>query len=103
LEVKLANFAKSKNLRVKSTLLPHRNFYKYTWTSPVGKTHNQIDHLLVDKRRRHSNVFDVRSLRAADCDTENYLVVAKVSSAETKITQITYEEVQSQEVKRCRR
>jgi hypothetical protein len=51
----------------------HRNIYKYTWTSPDWK----IDHILVD-RRRHSNVLDVRSLRAADCDSDNYLVVAEV-------------------------
>jgi hypothetical protein len=40
-------------------------------------THNQIDYILVD-RRRHSNVLDVRSFRAANCDTDHYLVVAKV-------------------------
>ena len=49
----------------------------YTWTSPVGKTHNQIDHILVD-RRRHSSILDVRSFRGADCNTGNYLVVAKL-------------------------
>jgi hypothetical protein len=32
--VRLVNFATSKNLRVKSTTFPHRNIYKYTWTSP---------------------------------------------------------------------
>jgi hypothetical protein len=48
-EVRLINFAISKNLRVKSTMFPHRNIYKYTWTSPDGKTHNQIDHILVDR------------------------------------------------------
>ena len=51
--------------------------YKYTWTSPDGKTHNQIDHILMD-RRRHSSILDVRSLRRADCDTDHYLVVAKL-------------------------
>jgi hypothetical protein len=51
-------FATSKNLRVKSTKFPHCNIYKYTWTSPDRKAHNQIDHILVD-RRRHSNVLDV--------------------------------------------
>jgi hypothetical protein len=45
--------------------------------SPDGKTHNQIDHILVD-RRRHSSVLDVKSFRATDCDTDHYLVVAKV-------------------------
>jgi hypothetical protein len=56
--VRLVNSATSKNLRVKSTIFPHRNIYKYSWTSSDGKTHNQIDHILVD-RRRHSNVLDV--------------------------------------------
>jgi hypothetical protein len=75
--VRLVNFATSKKLRVKSTMFPHRNIHKYTWTSPDGKSHIQIDQILVDKRR-HSNVLDVRSFRPADCDSDHYLVGAKV-------------------------
>jgi hypothetical protein len=75
--VRSLNFATSKNLRAKSTMFPHRNIHKHTWTSPDGETHNQIDHILVD-RRRHSNVLDFRSFRTADCDNDHYLVVAKV-------------------------
>jgi endonuclease/exonuclease/phosphatase family metal-dependent hydrolase len=60
------------------TMFPHRSIHKYTWMSPDGKTHNHIDHILVD-RRRHSNVLDVRSFRAADCDSDHCLVVAKVT------------------------
>jgi exonuclease III len=75
--VRLVNFATSKHLRVKSTMFPHRNIHKYIWTSPDVKTHNQIDHILVH-RRRHSNVLDVRSFRVADCDSDHYLLVAKV-------------------------
>jgi hypothetical protein len=56
--VPLVNFATSKTLRVKSSMFPHRSIHKYTWTSPDGKTHNQIDHILAD-RRRHSNILDV--------------------------------------------
>ena len=40
--VRLVNFATSKNMVVKSTMFPHRNIHKDTWTSPDGKTHNQI-------------------------------------------------------------
>ena len=39
--VRLVNFATSKDLVVKSTMFPHRNIHKYTWTSPDGKTHNE--------------------------------------------------------------
>jgi hypothetical protein len=56
--VRLVNFATSKDLRVKSTTFPHCNIHKYTWTSPDGKTHGQIDHILVDDRR-HSSVLYV--------------------------------------------
>jgi hypothetical protein len=58
-------------------MFPHRNIHKYTWTSPDWNTHNQIDRILID-RRRHSIVLDVRSFRAADCDTGHYLVVANL-------------------------
>jgi hypothetical protein len=47
-----------------------------TWTSPDGKTHKQINHILID-RRRQSSILDVRSFRTADCDTEQYPAVAK--------------------------
>jgi endonuclease/exonuclease/phosphatase family metal-dependent hydrolase len=61
----------------KSTMFPHHTIHKYTWMSTDGKTHNQINHILVD-RRRHSNVLDVRSFRTADCDSDHYLVVEKI-------------------------
>jgi hypothetical protein len=57
----------------------HRNIHKRNWTSPDEKTNNQTDHVLTDERR-HSNIllFDIRSFIRADCDTNHYLVVAKV-------------------------
>jgi endonuclease/exonuclease/phosphatase family metal-dependent hydrolase len=75
--VAVVNFATSKNLIVKSTMFPHCNIHKYTWTSPDGNTHNQIDHILID-RQRHSSVLHVRSFRTADCDMDHCLVVAKI-------------------------
>ncbi|PNF22954.1 hypothetical protein B7P43_G11667 [Cryptotermes secundus] len=76
-EVRIATFATSRNLIVRSTMFPHRNIHKFSWTSPDGKIQNQIDHTLID-RKRHSSILDIRSFRAADCDTDNYLDVAKV-------------------------
>jgi hypothetical protein len=59
--------------------------------SPDGKTHDQIGHILVD-RRRYSNVL-VRSFRAAVCDSDHYRVVVKVRErlAVNRITQICTE------------
>jgi hypothetical protein len=45
--------------------------------SPDGKTHIQINHILIHKRN-HSIVVDTWSFRAADCDTYHYLVGSKV-------------------------
>jgi len=50
--VRIVKFATSKNLVVKSTMFPHQNSHKYIWTSPDGKTYNQIDHILIDGRLR---------------------------------------------------
>jgi hypothetical protein len=58
-------------------MFPHCNIHKCVWVSPDGKNHSQIDHIPVD-RQRHLSVDNVRSFRTADCDTDHYLVVAKV-------------------------
>jgi len=76
-DVRIVTFATSKNLVVRGMMFPHRNFHKYTRTSPNGKTNNQNDHILIDRRRR-TNILDVRSFTGADCDTDHCLVDAKL-------------------------
>jgi hypothetical protein len=61
-DIGVVNFASSKNLVVKSMMFAHPNSRKYTWTSFDGKTHNHIDHILID-RRWHSNILNVQSFR----------------------------------------
>jgi hypothetical protein len=75
--VRIVNLATTNSLVVKGTMFPHRCIHKCAWTSPEGKTQNQTDHVLI-VRRRHSSILDARSLRGAGCDTDHYLVVAKV-------------------------
>jgi len=41
---------------------------------------DQIDHIMID-RRRHTRILDIRSFRGADCDTDHYLVVAKLEES----------------------
>jgi hypothetical protein len=89
INVWIVNIAKSKNTTVESKTFPRRNIHKFTFTYLDGKTHNQIDHILID-RRRHSSVLDVRSFRTADCDSGHYLVVAKVRDRRAVNKQTTH-------------
>ena len=68
---KIVNSATSKYQVVKSTKFPHRNIHKYTWNSPDGKIHDQIVHILME-RRWHSITLDVRTLKKADCNTGGF-------------------------------
>ena len=71
----MITFAISKDLIVKSTYFEH----KYTWISLDGKTHNQIDHVLVD-RRKH-NIMDVRAYIGVEGDTDHQLGKSYASRA----------------------
>jgi hypothetical protein len=81
--VRVVNFATSKNLIVKSTTFLHCNIHKFARTS-----HNEIDHILID-RRQHSSVLDAWSF-TGDCDTDHYLVVPEVRERLTVSKQTTH-------------
>jgi hypothetical protein len=65
--VRVLNFAKHERF-VRSTMFPHYNIQTSAWISPDSVTHNQIDHMLVD-RSRHSNIVDIRPSGGSYCDT----------------------------------
>ena len=62
-----------KNLVVKSTKFPLRNLHISTWTASNGKTHTQIDCIIIDSKWL-SSIVDLRKFSGADCDTNHYLV-----------------------------
>jgi exonuclease III len=70
---RLVNFAVSKNMFIESTKFNHKIIHKNTWKSLDGKTENQIDHLLIDKRHL-SDLMDVRSYGGANIESDLYLV-----------------------------
>jgi hypothetical protein len=61
-----------------ATYSTYNNFTCYNHASPHGITYNQIDHVLTDKKDDIQTYLDVRSIRGVDCDTDHYLVVAKL-------------------------
>jgi len=50
--MRLIHFATSQELKISSTYLTRKYIHKYMWISSNRRVHNQIDHTLINKRRR---------------------------------------------------
>ena len=48
--VRFVDFCATNSLVITTTSFPHKDIHKYTWTSPDGRTRNQIDHVAVNLR-----------------------------------------------------
>jgi hypothetical protein len=74
MELRVIKFDTSNNLFVKSTIFPHRDIRTCIWTSPEGKTRNQIGHVLIlVDRIRHSSILDVQSSEGLTVKRKNIL------------------------------
>ena len=65
------------NMAITMTQYPHKNIHKYTWTSPDGRTKNQIDHIAINGKFCRS-ITDVRAYRGADSASDHNLVICTV-------------------------
>ena len=74
---RFVSFCAYNNLAITSTMFPHKDVHKYTWTSPDGQYRNQIDHVAVRSQFKRS-VHDTRAHRGADVGSDHNLVITKV-------------------------
>ena len=74
--LRLLEFATFNNLVLTNTLGPHKPSRRWTWHSPDGRHHNQIDYILVKKRFRSGvNIHRTRSFPGADIGSDHDLVM----------------------------
>ena len=73
---RFVSFCALNNLAIASTMFPHKEIHRCTWTSPNDQYHNQIDHVAVRSNFKRS-VQDVRAYRGADCASDHNHVIAK--------------------------
>jgi endonuclease/exonuclease/phosphatase family metal-dependent hydrolase len=86
---KLIQLAIAHNLEISSTKFQHRRIHKGTWKVLGQDICNQIDHVLINKRRA-STVIDVRTLRGPICDSDHYLVRTKIRQRISNVEEGTY-------------
>ena len=73
----LVDFAIENELVIMNTTFQQHPRRLYTWTSPDGRTKNQIDYILVPKRWRTS-VRCVKTLPGADCGSDHELLIVNI-------------------------
>jgi hypothetical protein len=73
----LQDFCMEHDLVLANTMFQHHPRRLCTWTSPDGKTKNQIDYIAVAQKWK-SSVRNCKTYPGADCDTDHQLLVASM-------------------------
>ena len=75
------------NLEISSTKFQHRRIHKGTWKAPGQDICNQIDHVLINKRRA-STITDVHTLRGPNCSSDHYPVRTKIRQRINRVKKV---------------
>ena len=74
--LRLLEFANYNNMKVANTFGPHKQSRRWTWHSPGGDYHDQIDYIMVKRRFQLSvNIAKTRSFPGADIGSNHELVM----------------------------
>ncbi|XP_029655415.1 craniofacial development protein 2-like [Octopus sinensis] len=74
---RLIQFCEENRFRITNTCFQQPKRRLYTWTSPDGKTRNQIDYILCSNRWK-SSITAIKTFPGADCGSDHELLVAKI-------------------------
>nr|XP_042717082.1 uncharacterized protein LOC122174765 [Chrysemys picta bellii] len=74
---RLVDFCNMNDLIIGGTVFEHCEIHKLTWCSPNGRDKNQIDHIMISGKWRHS-LTDVKVRRGADVGSNHHLVTASI-------------------------
>ena len=72
------------NMAIVNTMFKQKEIHKYTWTSPDGRTRNQIDYITVNGKFR-SSINNARAYRGADVGSDHNLVICELKLKLRKI------------------
>ena len=84
----LLDFCLENQLVVGNSLFKQHPRRLFTWTSPDGKTKNQIDYILIQKRWR-SSLCNAKTYPGADCGSDHELLIATIKIKLRKIKKPT--------------
>ena len=76
---RLVEFCISNNLIVCNSWFEQKENSKYTWLAPDGKTKNQIDYIMINKRYRNS-VKNAKARPGADCGSDHNPVAINIKT-----------------------
>ena len=81
-------FCQENALVIANTLFKQHKRRLYTWTSPDGQHHSQIDYILCSQRWR-SSIQSAKTRPGADCVSDHELFIAKFTRKLKKVGKTT--------------
>ena len=85
---RLTEFCQENTLVIANTLFQQHKRRLYTWSSPDGQHHNQIDYILCSQKWR-SSIQSTKTRLGADCGSDHELLIAKFRHKLKKVGKTT--------------
>ena len=85
---RLAEFCQENALVIANAFFQQQKGRLYTWTSPNGQYHNQVDYILCSQRSR-SSIQSVKTRPGANCGSDHELLIAKFRLKWKRVGKIT--------------